>query len=113
MGRPETRSRHEHDWLTTPSNVTDWLEAVGLGTPEIDEADIAEIDAIRRILSEVLRPLANERQPARVAVERLNRLLSGVLGRRRIDPVELIWTWETHSKSYMFSTQSSSMPAIC
>lgn len=93
-------TEREHDWLTTLSNITNWLDAVGLRSTELDESDIADIHQCRQILTDVLRPLVHQTPPMHSAVQGLNRLLTGVFKRRRIDPVELTWTWEPLEEAF-------------
>lgn len=87
-------TEREHDWLTTPANVSDWLGAAGLNRWESDDIDVDEIHEVRLILTEVLRPLAERRHPAPAAIERLNHLLAESFGRRQVDPHDLTWTWQ-------------------
>lgn len=84
----------QHDWFAIPENVTVWLDAVGLEAVEIAESDLADVHEIRGALANMLRPLAHQSRPTRTAGERFNRLLTRTLGRRRIDPIELTWTWK-------------------
>jgi predicted RNA-binding Zn ribbon-like protein len=89
---PNTDRRH--DWLTTPGNVSMWLEAVGLPATEADQSDLTNVNAIRNAVTEMLRPLAHNSQPTLAAGERFNRFLTRAQARRRIDPVNLTWTWK-------------------
>lgn len=90
---PETRL--QHDWLTTPANVSAWLAAVGLATGPVSQGDIAEIQQIRRTLGEVLRPLAHGEWPSESAVGEFNQHIGWAQQRRFIDPVDLDWKWRT------------------
>ena len=83
-----------HDWLTTPANLSMWLEAVGLPPAEADQSDLTDVSAIRNAVTEMLHPLAHHNQPTPAAGQRFNRLLSPAQARRRIDPVNLTWTWK-------------------
>jgi predicted RNA-binding Zn ribbon-like protein len=86
-------SHRQHDWLTTPANVTTWLQAVGLPTRSVSRSDIAEIQQTRRVLSDVLRPLAHGESPRRSAVDQFNEHVASAQQRRFIDPVDLDWKW--------------------
>ncbi len=87
-------SDREHDWLATPANMVIWLDAVGLASAKMVESDIASFREVREVLSNMLQPLAHRSGPTRAAGERFNHLLTQALRRRRIDPVDLTWTWE-------------------
>lgn len=91
----------QHDWLNTPANATTWLEAVGLPPTEITTAELGRIHRIRRVLTDVLRPLAHGDQPVATAVERFNQHLAQVLARRRIDPLSLHWTWSGEDRGVL------------
>ena len=87
---PNTERRH--DWLTTPANVSMWLEAVGLPPTDMDQSDLTDVGAIRSAVTEMLRPLAHNSRPTPAAGQRFNRLLTEAQTRRFIDPVNLTWT---------------------
>jgi len=89
---PNTDRRH--DWLTSPANLSTWLEAVGLPPTEVDQADLTNVGPIRNTITEMLRPLAHSSRPTPAAGQRFNRLLTPAQARRRIDPVTLTWTWK-------------------
>jgi predicted RNA-binding Zn ribbon-like protein len=95
---PDTR--RQHDWLNTPANVSAWLGAVGLATGPVSPSDIAEIQRIRRTLSEVLRPLAHGERPSASAVGEFNQHIDRAQQRRFIDPVDLDWKWRTPSQGH-------------
>ncbi len=84
----------QHDWLATPTNLSMWLEAVGLPPTEADQSNPIDVSEIRNTVTEMLRPLAHNTRPTRPAGQRFNRLLTRAQARRRIDPVNLNWTWK-------------------
>jgi predicted RNA-binding Zn ribbon-like protein len=100
-------SDREHDWFDPASNITRWAREVGVVDVRMARAlekttasqrgawdsQAGEIDAIRDLLSLVLRPLAREERPSRDHVAELNDLLAFASRRRRIDPVRLGWSW--------------------
>lgn len=88
----------EHDWLESPENLTVWFEAVGLGRVPSGQDVIRGAQEIREVLADALVPIAQSSRPTTEAVERFNDRLAAALGRRRIDPVELSWTWEPPSQ---------------
>jgi predicted RNA-binding Zn ribbon-like protein len=88
---PDTE--REHDWVTTPANMTTWLRAVGLATTSITPADIAEMHQIRSDLDAMVRPLAHGKHPPRTACDRFNEQVAQAQQRRYIDPVDLEWKW--------------------
>lgn len=84
----------EHDWLATPVNVGLWLDAAGLERPGVwEEDDLHAVQETRRVVTDLLRPLAHREHPSVAVVDRFNRLLRQALDRRRIDPEDLTWTW--------------------
>lgn len=88
---PHTERRH--DWLAVPANVTAWLEAVGLPTMPIAEADLPVIHQIRGAVADMLVPLAHGETPPPTATERFNRHLRRAQAHLYIDPVDLDWAW--------------------
>lgn len=88
-------TQRQHDWLNTPANVIAWLEAVGLQTIEITAAELSQVHQIRRVVADLLRPLAHGTKPPTAAVERFNQRLTRTLVRRLIDPVHLRWAWRS------------------
>ncbi len=89
---PDTDRRH--DWLSTPANLSMWLEAVGLPPTEVEQSDLSDVDAIRETVTEMLHPIAHHSRPTPAAGQRFNRLLTSAQARHCIDPVTLTWTWK-------------------
>jgi predicted RNA-binding Zn ribbon-like protein len=87
-------TERSHDWLGSVDNVARWLSAVGLRPGDYRPADIKSIAALRTALTDVLRPLAHNKRPAREALHRLNERLSAANSRRIISPSTLAWTWK-------------------
>lgn len=83
----------EHDWLAIPANVGLWLDAIGLDSPRVSDEDLPAVHEVRRVVADLLRPLARGEHPTLAVVDRFNRFLRTSLDRRRIDPGDLTWTW--------------------
>jgi predicted RNA-binding Zn ribbon-like protein len=89
---PETS--REHDWLSSPSNLDRWCDAIGLSPGPT--ATVEHLRAARRIrddLAATLRPLTSGHPPTPDAIKRLNNHLSSVARRRSVHPTTLQWTW--------------------
>src|SRR5262245_19331812 len=69
-------SERAHDWLDSVDNVQRWVRAVGLPAFRFGTADLAALNDLRADITAVLRPLARGDQPARKAIEALNRRIA-------------------------------------
>ncbi|HEY4369614.1 MAG TPA: ABATE domain-containing protein [Steroidobacteraceae bacterium] len=83
-----------HDWLDSPDNLQRWLRAVGLPAIRARAADLQAAVELRAELAAVLHPLAHDEQPARKAIEVLNRRIEFASQRRIIDAATLAWKWK-------------------
>ncbi len=94
----------EHDWLDGPDNFTAWAKAVGILSRSNRDAlnarpkaklasELEKVRQIRAELDAVLRPLAFNKRPFRVAIEALNTLTHDICALRCIDPATLQWVW--------------------
>jgi predicted RNA-binding Zn ribbon-like protein len=52
-----------------------------------------DMHGLRRVLSDVLRPIAHSETPPADAVETFNGYVARAAARRQIDPVSLTWRW--------------------
>lgn len=85
----------QHDWFGVAGNVDRWLSGVGL--ERAPSVHLDEVRGIRSVIADVIRPVAAGSAPAGGAVERFNHQLASATALRRIDPVDLGWTWRTPS----------------
>lgn len=85
--------RH-HDWLSSAANLDRWCDANELSTAgEVSEEDLASARTLRVELAAAVKPLAFGGRPAEHAVEVLNARFAAAVVRRRVDPVNLVWSW--------------------
>jgi predicted RNA-binding Zn ribbon-like protein len=96
----------EHDWFDRAANVVRWAVEVGLihdtahpleralsVEPDALDPDLVAVRDIRESLRAAILPVARGQGPDPRSIERLNRLIRGVCGRRRLDPETLRWSW--------------------
>jgi predicted RNA-binding Zn ribbon-like protein len=94
----------EHDWLDQPINFLDWAVAAKVidkhtsnVLKELSQDQLVrqmdQVLLIRNDLQEILRPLAFNKNPTSVAIDKLNLLVHKVSVLRRIDLKSYQWTW--------------------
>lgn len=83
----------EHDWLSSAENVATWAGAVGLAIGRIGASDLSSIHGLRSEVGAALRPLSHAEQPDPQTIETFNGRLRAMLRLRRIDALDLTWTW--------------------
>lgn len=82
-----------HDWLSSEENVRRWLRAVGLPLPRGGRIDLEGVREVRRLLAEVLRPMAHGKRPGRRDIAALSGAIAEASRARAIDPSSLRWRW--------------------
>lgn len=102
-------SDRPHDWLDPPHNAIDWALAVHIIAPAAAKdleghlrsdpsgaaRSLARIHRHRAAIRRVVEPLARNEKPRPADVEVLNELLALGERFRTIDPIRLVWVWET------------------
>jgi predicted RNA-binding Zn ribbon-like protein len=88
-----------HDWFEQASNITRWLEAVGLPSVTFDADEAEQVVALRGVVDDVVRPFAYGEAPAAPAVRRFNGVVVRSGRQRRIDESTLAWTWAAPVKA--------------
>jgi predicted RNA-binding Zn ribbon-like protein len=80
----------EHDWLQADGNVAHWLGATGLDRHS-SRVPLDELQAVRSVVDDLLRPMASGLSPAHDAVANFNARLRPAMAGRHLDPTTVTW----------------------